>query len=266
MAEPDAHDEPLFVGPTEPCPGIPTPDYFDQEIRRLIVGQAPDEAATLVGEVSPAPRERREVVLRVGETAVLDAVVTAGCRPHGQYRFLNAPDLPPGTSVRAVFHDPWTRCFHFCLGHPSFAVVPDGLPAPLYPHLGAFEWREYPSRRNRWAESPAAGGVIQTDVNTALIRLEGLFPNTPTDEPDVTLTISDKDAREVAASGEIRTYCASGRERWWGLPGRYGLPALLYGCVVAPDPQQPRGIVTLSAGGRAVSFSIYEERHGKGPN
>lgn len=69
--------------------------------------------------------ERRLKRLMLTERDVFDLLLGLGLNLP---EFVSVPvwDLPPGTALRAVYHEPLARCFWAVLSHPSWAEAPEG--------------------------------------------------------------------------------------------------------------------------------------------
>lgn len=69
--------------------------------------------------------DRRVKRLMLAERDVFDLLLGLGLRLP---EFVSVPvwDLPPGTALRAVYHEPLSRCFWAVLSHPSWEEAPEG--------------------------------------------------------------------------------------------------------------------------------------------
>lgn len=118
--------------------------------------------------VSPIkPRERREVIVRVGLHHVLD-MIGLGLRPKPGYISVpEFPELPEGCTVRGCWSEPFSQTITFAVEHPAFEVVPDGMHAP--------EWGGGCLKIKWKALQAIPEGFVAIDVGSLEVRDRILF-------------------------------------------------------------------------------------------
>ncbi len=83
-----------------------------------------------------ASSSRRLGIVNVPESYVLEMFLSMGDKLP-DYISLPQFDLPEGTKVLSVHHEPWNRSFQFTVEHESFAEVEPGTLIPwLNPAMG----------------------------------------------------------------------------------------------------------------------------------
>lgn len=137
-----------------------TPMWGQSNVRQLPPGPAkyPDPDKTYIPQFSPFPpgmpryQERREVFISVTEETVFRLIIL-GTKNLPQYLVKTFHDrVPEDAVVERVWHAPLDRSFHFVLSHPSFDVVPEGMPCPRMPGSFYMEYVEVPTRPRGLAE------------------------------------------------------------------------------------------------------------------
>lgn len=130
------HDREVHTDPTEdtlpPPESNPTEGQFTgcpTNVQIPLMGEGPGRVMVEYAN----KKERREVIVRIGEERILDMIGLGKRAPHGYFYVPIFDSLPEGYTVRGVWSDPLSRCFMFAVEHPSFEPVPEGMPSPEYP-------------------------------------------------------------------------------------------------------------------------------------
>ena len=96
---------------------------------------------------APSDDFSRRKILRIGYHDILEGILFKGQRLPDCVRVVDGPGLPDDVRILAVHEDHASRSFVFVLCHPSFDVVPEGMPAPSLNGPFGLTWKMIETKR-----------------------------------------------------------------------------------------------------------------------